>query len=273
MRRALIALRRRSESRRLARAVDVIAPEAAVDVIHVLEDAGSESYQYGRAAVDDAVEYLRLHHHTALGHVESGLDRPTAVCIAAEAGRGHPDLVVMGSRGLNRVQSVLHASVSHDLLARTEAAGLVVPDEAPIPPREVTRVVAAIGDVEDAKPVLAAIEALPAPPEVLLVHVRRPVAVRSGTPAGIYVEVPETSADLLASPERALRRRRVKVTSRYMDGPGGVAEQVAGAAREWDADLIVVASRRPGRWAALLGGSTGSGVLHHADRMVLLAPA
>jgi nucleotide-binding universal stress UspA family protein len=273
MRTTVIAARRRGEARRLAAATTLIAPGAMADVIHVLEDEGEESYVYGRATVDAAVEHLRAHRHAAFGHVQHALDRPVAECLAEEAASRHADLLVMGSRGLSRAQSVLRSSVSHGLLARSDQAALVVPDQAPIPTRGVTRVLAAIGDVEDEQPVVAAIAALPATPEVLLVHVRRPLTVRSGTPAGIYVEVPETSADLLAGPERTLRRRRVKVSASYLDGTGGVAEQVAAAARERGADLIVVASRRPGRWSALLGGSTGHGVIHHADRMVLLAPS
>lgn len=50
-----------------------------------------------------------------------------------------------------------------------------------------------------------------------------------------------------------------------------VATTLAEAVREWEADVIVLGSRRPGDWEALLAGSTAHGVLHRGDRPVLFA--
>jgi nucleotide-binding universal stress UspA family protein len=81
-----------------------------------------------------------------------------------------------------------------------------------------------------------------------------------------------TSTQLLESACAELHELGFAVKASQLSTSGHVAAGVALSAREAGADLIVVASRRPGDWSSLINGSVGHDVLRQANRMVLLAP-
>jgi nucleotide-binding universal stress UspA family protein len=112
-------------------------------------------------------------------------------------------------------------------------------------------VLAAVGSDGDAQATVAAVRLLPGPVEVLAVHVPRRVAVHASEGvAGTFVELGETSDAVLAEAHRRFRESRIRVTTRELDRDGGIPEAISDAAREWDADAIVVGPRRPSSWEA-----------------------
>ena len=265
---ALIAVKGSSEAPRLARATALLCPRpATVDVVHVVEDEGSDGYLRGRDIGTEVLDHLRARGIDAGLHVLAGLGDPVPERLAREVRERGAELIVMGSRGLGRLSSLLHGSVSHALLARSGAAALVVPDRATLPHERVDRALVAVGDDRDMDSVALALLALPARPQLVVVHVRHLVAAHAG-----HIEVPETSTHLLESACMKLHRLGFAVKASQLSTHGQVAVGVALSAREAGADLVVVASRRPGDWTGLINGSVGHDLLHHADRMVLMAP-
>lgn len=273
MKSVMVALKERWEAERLASVVAAIAwPGTEVDVVHVVETGSGEGFVEADVAVAETVELLQARGLAARGHVEPMAEGSVAGRLASRALAFEADLIVMGSRGRGHLGGLIGASVSHALLAHLDLPVVVLPDQARLPLHGFRRVLAAVGTEEDASPALGAVQLLPGQVEVLAVHVPRRVAVHSGEdPAGRFVEIGETSTVVLADALERFRRAGLRVTTRVLDRTGGVSAAIAGAARTWDADLIVLGSRRPREWQALVAGSTLHGVLHRSDRPVLVA--
>ncbi|HYZ02863.1 MAG TPA: universal stress protein, partial [Candidatus Binatia bacterium] len=181
-------------------------------------------------------------------------------------------VIVMGSRGRDRVGSLTGPSVSHEMPAGADAAVLAVPDRALLSREGFRRVLVALDADQDVGFALPVLAELPATREVLLLHVARRVALRVPATGGTYVELPEPSGDVLETARGRLLREGFEVATRQVPEHGRVSQSIANAARDWDADLVVLCSHRPGGLAGLITGSTAHGVLHHGDRPVLLAP-
>lgn len=265
----LVAVRGWAEGPRLARATRTLRPDARAQVVHVLE---GEDRSEARQIVDHAVAQLHQQGVEAAGHVAARVGLSVADRLTVEARERGAALIVMGSRGRDRPGSLAGPSVSHETPAGIDAPVLVVPDGAMLPPEGFRRVLVALDGDQDVGLVLPVLADLPATPEVLLMHVARRVALRVPATGGTYVEVPETSGDLLEAARGRLRHEGFQVTTRQVPEHGRVSQSIANAARDWDADLVVLCSHRPGGLAGLITGSTAHGVLHHGDRPVLLAP-
>lgn len=265
----LVAVRGWAEGPRLARAVAILRPHARAEVVHVLE---GEDRSQARGIVDHAVAQLHEQGVEADGHVAAPVGLSVADRLTVEARERGAPLIIMGSRGRDRVGSLTGPSVSHEMPAGADAAVLAVPDRALLPREGLGRVLVALDADQDVGLALPVLAGLPARPEVLLLHVARRVALRVPATGGTYVELPETSGDLLETARGRLLHEGFEVTTRQVPEHGRVSQSIANAARDWDADLIVLCSHRPGGLAGLITGSTAHGVLHHGDRPVLLAP-
>ena len=147
---------------------------------------------------------------------------------------------------------------------------LAVPDRALLPQDGFRRVVVALDGDQDADLALPILTALPVAPEVLLLHVARRVAVRVPATEGAYVDIRDASSDLLDAARGRAQQAGFEVSTRLVPEHGRVSWSIANAARDWDADLVVLCSQRPGGLAGLITGSTAHGVLHHGDRLVLV---
>lgn len=101
----------------------------------------------------------------------------------------------------------------------------------------------------------------------------RRAAVHVGPGFGeTFVEIHETSDLVLRHARRRLYASGIRVSTRLLERDGGVARRIARAAQEWDADLLVLGSRRVGDWEAVLVASTSHQVVHLSTRPVLVAP-
>jgi nucleotide-binding universal stress UspA family protein len=194
-----------------------------------------------------------------------------AGCLAQHARDWKADLVVMGSRGLGHVGGLFGRSVSHALLSKVDLPVLVVPAGAEVPDRGFRRVLVALRDLTEAEPAATAVRLLAPGAEVLAVHVPRALAVHAGTdPEESFLEVYETSDVVLRAVHRQMLHHGVRAFTRHLPRHGNVAEAIAGAAHEWDADLVALGSRRLHLWEALIAGSTSQDVIRLSDRPVLI---
>lgn len=108
--------------------------------------------------------------------------------------------------------------------------------------------------------------------EVVLLHVINPAATLSADYANAYayegVRVGQRQkADALLERAAALVPATVHVEQLVREGDA--AEEIVAAAREWEADLIVMGTRGLGRLATFLLGSTAEEVIRHAHCPVL----
>lgn len=269
----LVALKGPEEVARLAGAAGLVAPQARMRLVHVAAGEGVVTELAGWRLLEGALGQLRPEGlEVESGPVLAPLGGSVAARLAEEVRVLCPDLVVMGCRGLGRVAGLVRQSVSQAVLAEIEAAAVVVPPRATLPSGPLRRVLVAVGGEHETRRLLDGILRLPGRPEALLVHVSLPVAAHLASPGLPYFEIPETSREMLEPMTESLRRANWTVEARLVPGHGRIAEAIARTARAWDADLIIVGSRRPGRLASLAAGSTAHDLLRCADRPVLLAP-
>jgi nucleotide-binding universal stress UspA family protein len=231
-----------------------------------------EDRSEARQVVEHAVAQLHEQGMEADGHVAPRVGLSVADRLAVDAREHGASLVVLGSRGRDRPGSLTGPSASRDMPARADVPVLAVPDRALLPREGFRQVLVALDADRDVGLALPVLAGLPATPEVLLLHVARRVALRVPATGGTYLELPETSDDVLETARGRLLHEGFEATTRHVPEHGRVSQSIANAARDWDANLVVLCSHRPGGLAGLITGSTAHGVLHHGDRPVLLAP-
>ncbi|MBO0836659.1 MAG: universal stress protein, partial [Actinobacteria bacterium] len=194
-----------------------------------------------------------------------------AGCIAEEAMHHQAELVVVGGRGLGAVGGFFGRSVGHGLLAKLDLPLLVASARTQAPSHAFGRALLALAGEHEIEPAAAAIGHLPEGLEVLVVHAPRSFALHTGDePGRSFFEAPETSDMVLRAASQRLSRPGLRVGIRQLPRQG-VAAGIARIAREWNADLIVLGSRRLRQWEALLVGSTSQDAIRLSDRPVLVA--
>lgn len=273
MRSLVVALKEWHEAVRLTAVASALAePGAEVAVIHVAEIGHGGGFAEADAMVQAGLELLRARGLAAHGGVEPMAEGAVADRLTERVRESGAELVVIGSRGLGHVSALLRGSVSHALIARLDAPVVVVPADARLPLSGFRRVLVALRAEDEVGPATAAIRLLRRPVEILAVHVPRVLTLHAGSEREPgFVEVPETSALVLARARERMRESDIEVTTRSLERGHGVAGALAGTARDWDADLIILGSRRLHHWQALIAGSTAHEVLHCVDRPVLIA--
>jgi nucleotide-binding universal stress UspA family protein len=245
-----------------------------VDVVHLVEAGSTAAAQTaGEVAVGEAVDLLQARGLVARGHVLPAARHGVVGGLAEQAQASGAELIAMGSRGLGHLGGLLGRSVSHGLLASLDLPVLIVPADAQLPRSGFRRVLVALQDESEVELAAAVLRFVRPAPEVLAVHVPRRAAVHVGPSSGeTFVEIRETSDLVLRHARRRLPASGMRVSTRLLERDGGVARRIAQAAREWDADLLVLGSRRVSDWEALLVGSTSHEVVHLSTRPVLIAP-
>jgi nucleotide-binding universal stress UspA family protein len=250
---------------------------AEVRVVHVwnLEvyqrDGHSDVEGRGEAArlVDKTVATLQRGGLAAEARILQASCDEVAATIGVAARDFNADLVVLGSRGLSDWQSIFKHGVSHRVLSAVDCPVLVVRDRPSIHVSDPCRVLIAIAGGDDVAPcVRAAIAAAQAPrSEVMVVHVAQAIV---GAQGFAYVETSEEIQATMAGAIDILEDAGIKAQG-VVAHTGPVAEAVAGMARSWNADIIVVGSSRMGDLGSLLFGSVSHSLLHGIARPVLVA--
>jgi nucleotide-binding universal stress UspA family protein len=245
--------------------------QARINLLHVIPEQGGldlETHrQQAQVLIREAIERLGLRPGEVNTLVREGDAKLTVLNVADEL---EADLIVMGSRGLGRLQSILGNSASQYVFQLSTRPMLLVRDDLYV--KAINRVLVAIdgtGVGDDA--LRLACELVQGIPGGSLtgVHVSRQdiTPSRGGRTPGDEV--------LLTAIQRA---RSFGVEMKGLHRTGDIARGVCAAAEEAKADLVVIASqdRRPLVARALvdldklLGSSVSDYIRVHAPAPVLL---
>lgn len=241
---------------------------APVRVLHVHRFDPAAPNGASRRLVEGVVERLRAQGIDAVGEIRPvRTDAEVAQVIAGVATSSESDLVVVGSRGRSDLAGLILGSVSHRVAGGLDVSVLVIraSHTALRAPRKV--LVAVDGSpASDEALAEAATVALRLGAEVLVLHVQQLVAVQ-----GVAIVEPDAEARALV--DRGVNElvgRGVRATGESIVDHS-VAAAIVAAADRFDADLVVLGSRRPSEVGGILLGSVGHEVVSRTRRPVLLA--
>lgn len=249
-----------------------VVRQARLNLLHVVpEQAGEDFQQHWQQAaglVAEAVSRLQLDPGEVNTIIRQGDTKQTVLQVAEEL---NADLIVMGSRGLNRLQSILSNSASQYVFQLSTRPMLLVRDDLYV--RHINRVMVTVdgtGVGDDALRLAAEL-------------VRE---IPGGTLTGVHVTRQDITpsrggsspADaVLAKAVQQARAHGVALKPLHRTG-ADIGRTVCDAATEMNADLLVIASqdRRPVVAKALvdldrlLGSSVSDYIRVHAPAPVLL---
>jgi nucleotide-binding universal stress UspA family protein len=255
---------------RMLRDIPVVR-QARLNLLHVVpEQAGAnfqEHWQEAAGIVAAAVGRLQLDPSEVNTIIRQGDTKQTVLLVAEEL---NADLIVMGSRGLSRLQSILSNSASQYVFQLSTRPMLLVRDDLYV--RHVNKV-------------LVAIDGTGVGDDALKLACELVREIPGGSLTGVHV----TRQDLIPSRggrspadevlDRAVQwARGLGVTLQPLHRTGEVGRTVCSAAEDIKADLVVIASqdRRPVVAKALvdldrlLGSSVSDYIRVHAPAPVLL---
>lgn len=245
--------------------------KAKVVLLHVISEQGMGDVESHRQRAQDlllqAVDRMGLQPAEVTSLVREGDTKQTVLKVADEV---NADLIVMGSRGLNRLQSILSNSASQYVFQLSTRPMLLVRDDIYV--RAINRLLVTVdgtGVGDDAMQLACEL-------------VRD---IPGGTLTGIHVSRQDITASRGGkSPadevlkKAVLRARNLGVELRPLHRTGAVGHAVCEAAEEVKADLLLIASqdRRPlvakglVDLDRLLGNSVSDYIRVHAPAPVLL---
>ena len=255
---------------RMLRAIPAVC-QARLNLLHVVSEQAGESYaehsQKAAGIVAEAVQRLGLNPIDVNRIIRQGDTKQTVLKVADEL---DADLIVMGSRGLGRLQSILSNSASQYVFQLSTRPMLLVRDDLYV--RHINRVMVAVdgtGVGDDAlKLACEMVREIPGG-SLTGIHISR----QDITPS----RGGQSPADELL--DRAVQRARgFGVDMKPIHRTGDVGRGVCQVAEEEKADLLVIASqdRRPlvARGLVdidrLLGSSVSDCIRVHAPSPVLL---
>jgi len=245
--------------------------QARLNLLHVVPEQAGESFtehsQKAAGIVAEAVQRLGLNPSEVNTIIRQGDTKQTVLTVADEL---DSDLIVMGSRGMSRLQSILSNSASQYVFQLSTRPMLLVRDDLYI--RHINRVLVTIdgtGVGDDAlKLACELVRDIPGG-SLTGVHVSR----QDITPS----RGGKSPSDLVL--EKAIQRARsFGVELQPIHRSGDIGRTVCNAAAEIKADLLVIASqdRRPVVAKSLvdidrlLGSSVSDFIRVHAPAPVLL---
>ena len=255
---------------RMLRAIPVLR-QARLNLLHVVPEQAGENFQdhWQKAAglVAEAVQRLGLNPSEINTIIRQGDTKQTVLKVADEL---DADLILMGSRGLNRLQSILSNSTSQYIFQLSTRPMLLVRDDLYV--RHINRVMVTIdgtGVGDDALKIACEL-------------VRE---IPGGSLTGIHIsrqDITPSRGGLSPADEllqkAVLRARNFGVELKGIHTTGDIGRGVCAAAEAEKADLLVIASqdRRPLVARALvdmdrlLGSSVSDYIRVHAPAPVLL---
>lgn len=242
---------------------------ASVTVLHVVPpqvnaDEMTAKWEQGGKFLATAIQTLQLDPNHVNAMLRQG-DPKTIVCeVADEMGA---DLIIMGSRGLKRLESILENSVSQYVFQLSNRPMLLVKDDIYV--KKLNKIMVALDGSETAKGCLK-----------LALFLQRDIKSGQLILAHVNPKGKETSPDsdpiLLAA---AAEAKKMGINCKSVTASGKAGEQICKLAEENNVDLLMLGSpdRRPSIAKALpdldrlLGTSLSDYVRVYANCPVLLA--
>ena len=255
---------------RMLRAIPVLR-QARLNLLHVVPEQAGENFQdhWQKAAglVAEAVQRLGLNPSEINTIIRQGDTKQTVLKVADEL---DADLILMGSRGLSRLQSILSNSASQYIFQLSTRPMLLVRDDLYV--RHINRVMVTIdgtGVGDDALKIACELVREIPGGSLIGIHISR----QDITPSRGGL----SPADELLQ-KAVLRARNFGVELKGIHTTGDIGRGVCAAAEAEKADLMVIASqdRRPLVARALvdidrlLGSSVSDYIRVHAPAPVLL---
>lgn len=247
-----------------------------VTVLHVVPDqvsaeAMTTKWEEGGKILANAIQYLNLDPSKVSSILRQG-DPKRVVCEVAD--EIDADLIIMGSRGLKRLQSILSNSVSQYVFQLSSRPMLLVKDDIYI--KKVNRIMVAMDGSDAAKNCLNLALFLLQDikgGELILANINTDLRGKESDTAQIS---PEQSPILAAAFSEA---KKYGVQARCVTSTGKPGEEICRLADEWNIDLLLLGSpdRRPSIAKnlvdidRLLGASLSDYVRVNATCPVLLA--
>ncbi|MFB8787387.1 MAG: universal stress protein [Potamolinea sp.] len=248
--------------------------KASVTVLHVVPpqvtaEAMSNKLEEGGKILASAVKSLKVEPSQITPRLKQGEPKDVVLEVAQEE---DSDLIIMGSRGLNRLEAILENSVSQYVFQLSGRPMLLVKDEIYV--KQIRRVMVAIDKSQAAQQSLdLALSFLVniKGGQIFLAHVN-PDKGKSG--AGST----NPEQDPVLEPAVA-KAKRLGVPYRCLNATGKAGEEICRLAEEQNIDLLILGSpdRRPSIAKTLpdldrlLGSSLSDYVRVHANCPVLLA--
>jgi len=238
------------------------------------------------AAAAEGVRLAEVAGMSAEPAVATGPRHPWEPIVAAAAERD-ADVVICGTRGQGVVARSVLGSTSSSLLHHAKTAVLVVP-EADVP-LDGPALIAYDGSPAADEAIAVAGRLLPGGP-VLVAHawespLRHSLSGRALTGIGV-AEIAEFTGDLeawlreaaeatVADGVELARKAGLRASGEAVESSSTAWQVLAATADARDAAVIVAGSQGHGRVASVLLGSVSAGLVHHAERPVLIirAPA
>ncbi|MDQ2099624.1 MAG: universal stress protein [Tychonema bourrellyi B0820] len=250
--------------------------QTSVTVLHVVppqvtSDGMADKLEEGGKILAKAVQSLKIDPSKVNPRLKQG-DPKTTVCQVAEEEKS--DLVIMGSRGFGRLQSILENSVSQYVFQLTSRPMLLVKDDIYV--KKIKRVMVAIDKSESAKQYLDLAISLVkdvSGGQIILVHVTKDLTGKSTEDLTASAEKDPVLAPAIAT------AKKMGISYRCVSATGKPGETICRLTDELNADLLVIGSpdRRPSVAKSfvdldrLLGNSLSDYVRVYANCPVLLA--
>ena len=255
---------------RMLRAIPVLR-QARLNLLHVVPEQAGENFQdhWQKAAglVAEAVQRLGLNPSEINTIIRQGDTKQTVLKVADEL---DADLILMGSRGLSRLQSILSNSASQYIFQLSTRPMLLVRDDLYV--RHINRV-------------MVTIDGTGVGDDALRIACELVREIPGGSLTGIHIsrqDITPSRGGLSPADEvlqrAVLRARNFGVELKGIHTTGDIGRGVCAAAEAEKADLLVIASqdRRPLVARALvdidrlLGSSVSDYIRVHAPAPVLL---
>jgi nucleotide-binding universal stress UspA family protein len=247
--------------------------QAMITVLHVVPpqvtaEQMAEKLQDGGKILAKAIENLKIPPDKVKALLIQGEPKDT-VCQAAID--ENADLLIMGSRGLSRLESILSNSVSQYVFQLASCSMLLVKDDVYV--KQINRIMVAYDDSAPAKAAL----------ETALTMLREN---KGGQLILARTLIDQKAVDALANPEKDEKLIPAIATAKQMQvpyklaiGSGSPGKEICRLADEYNADLLIIGSpdRRPSIAKTLpdldrlLGNSISDYVRVHAPCPILLA--
>lgn len=249
--------------------------QASVTVLHIVPpqitaDAMSNKLEEGGKILAEAVKSLKVDPSRLTARLKQGDPKDVVLQIADEE---DSDLIIMGSRGLKRLEAILENSVSQYVFQLTDRPMLLVKDDTYV--KKVRRVMVAIDKSDAAQQSLDLALSLLKNingSQLFLVHINPDRRSSSQTTTNADAETDPILAPAVA------KAKQQGVPYRCINATGKPGEEICRLADEMSIDLLMLGSpeRRPSIAKSLpdldrlLGGSLSDYVRVYANCPVLL---
>jgi nucleotide-binding universal stress UspA family protein len=247
--------------------------QAMITVLHVVPpqvtaEQMAEKLQEGGKILAKAIENLKIPPDKVKALLIQGEPKDTVCQVAIDE---EADLLIMGSRGLSRLESILSNSVSQYVFQLASCSMLLVKDDVYV--KQINRIMVAYDDSVPAKAAL----------ETAMTLLREN---KSGQLILARTLTDQKAVDALISPEKDEKlmpaiaaAKRMQIPYKLAIGGGNPGKEICHLADEFNADLLILGSpdRRPSIAKTLpdldrlLGNSISDYVRVHSPCPILLA--